>query len=851
MLLLLLLPATARVGHSYDCAANAVAWVNLAASPLLISPLCALPPHTRLPRPLLCTLLVALVVPYRAPAPLISSTPSFLFLSLSRSFPSSSSSSPSSSSSSSPPPPTVTATPLDPPLPAYAPRASSLAQLPPCTPCLPPFHPPPSARPPQHCCCLRPSRRHLSGSAQYLRPNRTPPYPTMARQHSAVDIDDGDNRPHVVHSPPQQADRLLRRKIISLAGSVIVALSAGSNYAFSSFAPQLQEALHLSSTQINLIGMAGNAGVYLSSPLWGRFIDKRGPKVAMLTGAIIVPIGYGGLSLAYRHKAVDTSTSLLVLLNLLVGLGNSGSFTAAMNAQAKSWGGSRRGTATALVLSGFGLSAFFYSTLSHALFSDNTSDYLLLLAFGSMASMLTGLAIVKPLPILEHHQHHHHHRHHRRDGCEGDAEAEEEHDEHCSRSRPSSGVLHAPKRFPRKRTSSEIGARTAVWDEVPSLSSACNSDESDEEVEAIDGRASRVSHVSNAPIGDVLHQDESDGEGARETSERQGLLSGRDESKAGRANDASTDEVDISGKKLFKQIDFLLLFCVMALVSGAGLLLINNVGTVTKTLWDYNHRDAPELLYGRDSTLMAAGASLEALRFSAKASVQKLQAQQVSAISLCNASGRIIIGLLSDLLVNRTGTPAKRVWLLIVVTVLAFLSQLLAALPHTVETVDQLLGVSVLTGLSYGTLFGLCPVLMFEWFGMKHFSQNYGFLSLSPVIAGNVFNLLFGRIYDSHVPDDVKHGAAAASASLAVRSVPWDGSGLVGQMRELVGAAGEHEGAHHFCLEGPECYRQVFVVTTIGSLVALAASVVLIARRAGGNGGLATLLRGGGAGSRA
>ncbi len=71
--------------------------------------------------------------------------------------------------------------------------------------------------------------------------------------------------------PPGERKRLLRRKIISLAGSVCVALSAGSNYAFSSFAPQLQESLHLTSTQINLIGIAGNAGVYLSSPLWGRF----------------------------------------------------------------------------------------------------------------------------------------------------------------------------------------------------------------------------------------------------------------------------------------------------------------------------------------------------------------------------------------------------------------------------------------------------------------------------------------------------------------------------------------------------------------------------------------------------
>ncbi len=106
--------------------------------------------------------------------------------------------------------------------------------------------------------------------------------------------------------------------------------------------------------------------------------------------AILVPLGYAGLSASYTGEWSLHSTGTLFFLNLLTGLGNSGGFTAAMNAQAKSWGGSRRGTATALVLSGFGLSAFFYSSLSHWLFPGITGDYLLLLAGGSMTSMLIG-----------------------------------------------------------------------------------------------------------------------------------------------------------------------------------------------------------------------------------------------------------------------------------------------------------------------------------------------------------------------------------------------------------------------------------------------------------------------------
>ena len=68
---------------------------------------------------------------------------------------------------------------------------------------------------------------------------------------------------------------------VSLAASFLVALSAGSNYGFSSYSPQLQERTHLTSTQINIVGAMGNMGVYLSGPLWGRLVDKRGPKVCV------------------------------------------------------------------------------------------------------------------------------------------------------------------------------------------------------------------------------------------------------------------------------------------------------------------------------------------------------------------------------------------------------------------------------------------------------------------------------------------------------------------------------------------------------------------------------------------
>jgi hypothetical protein len=45
------------------------------------------------------------------------------------------------------------------------------------------------------------------------------------------------------------------------------AVSSGSNYVYSAYAPQLATQLVISSTQVNLIGLAGNLGMYLTGPL--------------------------------------------------------------------------------------------------------------------------------------------------------------------------------------------------------------------------------------------------------------------------------------------------------------------------------------------------------------------------------------------------------------------------------------------------------------------------------------------------------------------------------------------------------------------------------------------------------
>jgi hypothetical protein len=51
------------------------------------------------------------------------------------------------------------------------------------------------------------------------------------------------------------------------------------------------------------------------------------------------------------------------------------------------------------VLSGIGLSGFFFSTLAHFLFPGNTSSFLLLLSLGTALTTIIGFFLVRPIPL--------------------------------------------------------------------------------------------------------------------------------------------------------------------------------------------------------------------------------------------------------------------------------------------------------------------------------------------------------------------------------------------------------------------------------------------------------------------
>lgn len=142
-------------------------------------------------------------------------------------------------------------------------------------------------------------------------------------------------------------------------------------------------------------------------------------------------------------------------------------------------------------------------------------------------------------------------------------------------------------------------------------------------------------------------------------------------------------------------------------------------------------------------------------------------------------------GIGSDFLVNHL--LLSRFWCLVTSASLFILAQISAT---TVTSPGLLYLVSGLTGLAYGFLFGFYPALVAEVFGIQGMSQNWGFMIISSVIGGPIFNILYGVVFDSH---------------------------------SIIKNDGTRD-----CDEGRECYRAAYLVTLLLAGVGLLASLISV-----------------------
>ena len=102
-------------------------------------------------------------------------------------------------------------------------------------------------------------------------------------------------------------------------------------------------------------------------------------------------------------------------------------------------------------------------------------------------------------------------------------------------------------------------------------------------------------------------------------------------------------------------------------------------------------------------------------------------------------------GIGSDVIVRKL--EMSRFWCLFISSMIFLFAQICGT---QIENPHVLGFLSGLTGLAYGFLFGVYPALVAETFGVNGLSQNWGSMTLAPILFGNIFNLIYGHIYDRH-----------------------------------------------------------------------------------------------------
>lgn len=294
--------------------------------------------------------------------------------------------------------------------------------------------------------------------------------------------------------------------------------------------------------------------------------------------------------------------------------------------------------------------------------------------------MFLGVFLVIPVPPLKHRPHPHH--------------TEESNWGRVASSSSATGYLPIPDQSDVESTS---GAETEDDDDdthTPrvrtrrdgtvielSPSRSFKSNEGDEEEQTLTKVASRVSVVPSVAGGD-------DGEG-------------------------------MTGMRLMKELDFWILAAIVSCLSGTGLMCeLSRMFSSSPPSFLSFARLPTKVFFSSISSALPGinNCGLSTLALVTKGNpvydpemLSKLQATQVSTISVWNCAGRILFGVITDIAKHRFSI--RRIHFMSVVSFLFILSQVTAI--YTTD-VGSLWIVSTLLGLAYGGLFGLAPVVCLE-----------------------------------------------------------------------------------------------------------------------------------------
>lgn len=469
-------------------------------------------------------------------------------------------------------------------------------------------------------------------------------------------------------------------------GGNITALGSGTLYLYSFYAPQLIERCQLPLEKISLLPFALTIGSSFFGLLAGIIID-RNPALACRIASVSTFSAYLILYLCYHHGISAILPPSIALL--LLGFGSVTGFYAAVKcctANFPEW----RGTITAVPISLLALAGMFFSQLCNTLFGSNMESTFLFLAVTCSSMILVGgcTLYVDPMASLSH-------KFHTQDITNepdiNDIPIE-------ATSEPSSLDVPLDSQLSENDKNDEFAQSNSLQSELPrTLNRTCAP------LLKTDKLMSQPYLIYNDPAAAALTRDET------KTSNAQNNC---------RNMNGHSAKIFQHMRRMATNKTFLLFYLILSILQGIGQMYIYSVGFIVSVL--FNSNTTVEINH----------------------SVEKVQATQVTVISLFSFCGRLSSGPISDLLLKKY--QIQRLWNIVASSLITFATcYLLTGWSLTKSEFDFSIGVitlcSAFCGYSYGVLFGTFPSIIAETFGIKEYSTNWGLVTTGGLWSVKLF----------------------------------------------------------------------------------------------------------------
>lgn len=562
------------------------------------------------------------------------------------------------------------------------------------------------------------------------------------------------------------------KRLLALVMSIFVGIATGTPYLYGIYSPQLIKKVGLTISDSATISFSVSIGTGGGGLLGGIIIDHYGPRFSIFLGAIFLSLGYFGL---YRIFMTSFDNLLLICCSAaLMGFGSITGYFAALKAAQANFP-NHRGTAGVFPVSSYGLSATLFSVIAASSFPNNTGGLLKFLAIFCGLVTLVGSFFVT---IYIHDNDHDHEN----IGVEENTSAIEEestiginqsssllqpennssnnYDSANTSSKSKPIKINNPNPHIHDNTSNQsslagsfsfwgIGQRTPR-SSVSSLSSEFmppakssreqNMSTSQSQSQTLNLADKLDRDTFSRPVITSRNNSFSSLRNMPRTSSMNSMNNFFSNNNS--VNNSTNNSPNVSQapsvnmktktkkkplqiiKKLLLDKKFMIHYLLVSLIAGSGQTYIYSIGFIAAA--QVNYGGSPS----NDFTELSA----------------KIQALQVAIISIASFSGRVLSGIISDLIYKKF--HIQRLWIMTVTILILALGQFLTM--NNNGNIHLVSVTSVMVGGSYGLAFGVYPAIVADFFGTRTFSTTWGLICTGPLIVLFGLNKHFGIVYDSH-----------------------------------------------------------------------------------------------------